>query len=282
MKTYTVLYNPYSHNEQGELEAKKLNVVFSGNVFDYVDMTKIEDLDAFIRSQKDYIIIAGGDGTLNRIVNTVNIDTVDAPILYYATGTGNDFLHDINITNTDKPLEVNEYLKNLPTVTVAGKTLKFFNGVGFGIDGYCCEVADRMRAENPGAKVNYTAIAIKGLLMNYKSKTATVTVDGETKTFTDVWIASTMKGRFYGGGMKMAPNQNRLVPGKVSVVIYHAKSKMIALSTFPKIFDGNHINNTDVVTVIEGSDVHVSFDQPSALQVDGETFLDVTEYSVKA
>ncbi len=282
MENYTVLYNPLSHNGKGEWEAKRLNIVFSGNTFDFVDITKIENLDEYVRNCENSIIIAGGDGTLNRFVNVVDTDTIETPILYYATGTGNDFLHDINVTATDKPLNINKFIKNLPTVTVSGKTLKFFNGVGFGIDGYCCEVADKMRAEDPNAKVNYTAIAIKGLLFNYKNKTATVTIDGETKVFENVWIASSMKGRYYGGGMKMAPEQNRLDEGKVTVVIYHAKSKMIALSTFPKIFEGKHVNNTDVVTIIEGSDIHVSFNEPSALQVDGETFLNVTEYSVKA
>ena len=282
MENYTVLYNPLSHNGKGEWEAKRLNIVFSGNTFDFVDITKIENLDEYVRNCENSIIIAGGDGTLNRFVNVVDTDTIETPILYYATGTGNDFLHDINVTGTDKPLQINKFIKNLPTVTVSGKTLKFFNGVGFGIDGYCCEVADKIREGDPNAKVNYTAIAIKGLLFNYKNKTATVTIDGETKIFENVWIASSMKGRYYGGGMKMAPGQNRLDEGKVTVVIYHAKSKMIALSTFPKIFEGKHVNNTDVVTIIEGSDIHVSFSEPSALQVDGETFLNVTEYSVKA
>ena len=282
MNSYTVLYNPLSNNGKGEHEARNLNVVFSGNDLSFKDITKIENLDDFVRSSEKDIIIAGGDGTLNRFVNTVDMDTVETNIYYFATGTGNDFLHDINITATDKPILINKYLKKLPVVTVNGETYKFFNGVGFGIDGYCCEIADKIKAEKPNAKINYTMIAIKGLLFNYKSKTAKVTIDGETKTFDHVWIASSMKGRYYGGGMKMAPDQDREIEGKVSVVVYHAKSKMIALSTFPKIFEGAHVNNKDVVSIVEGSEIHVEFNEPSALQVDGETFLNVTEYTVKA
>ena len=282
MKTFDVLFNPLSNNGNGERDAKHLNVIFSGNILNYTDLTKIDDLVAYIAACENDIIIAGGDGTLNRFVNTVDCDALDREIWYYATGTGNDFLHDVNVTGTKKPIRIDGYLKNLPTVTVNGETKKFFNGVGFGIDGYCCEVADKIKAKDPGAKINYTAIAIKGLLFNYKSKKATVTVDGSTEVFENVWIASSMKGRYYGGGMMMAPDQDRSVPGEVSVVIYHAKSKMIALSTFPKIFEGKHVNSTDVVKIVKGSEVHVEFDAPSALQVDGETYLDVTEYSVKA
>ncbi len=34
---------------------------------------------------------------------------------------------------------MNAYLHNLPRVPVHGKTRLFLNGVGYGIDGYCCE-----------------------------------------------------------------------------------------------------------------------------------------------
>lgn len=281
MNSFDVLYNPLSDNGNGERDAKNLNIVFSGNDLKYYDITQIDDVADYINKCERMIIIAGGDGTLNRLVNEIDFDKIDKEIYYYATGTGNDFLHDINKTGSAKPIRIDGYLKNLPVATINGEERKFFNGVGFGIDGYCCEVADQLKEKDPYSKINYTAIAIKGLVKSYQSKTAIVTVDGVTRTYENVWIASSMKGRYYGGGMKMAPAQDRNVKGKVSVVIYHTKSKLIALSTFPKIFSGDHVKSKDVVKVIEGSEISVKFNEPSALQVDGETFLNVTEYSVK-
>jgi hypothetical protein len=64
-------------------------------------------------------------------------------------------LKDIDIT---KPFSVKKYVENLPTVEVNGKTYRFINGVGYGVDGYCCEVGDKLKSENK--KVNYTSIAI--------------------------------------------------------------------------------------------------------------------------
>ena len=72
-----------------------------------------------------------------------------------------------------------------------GKKYKFINGIGYGIDGYCCEVGDKMR-EEAVKDINYTSIAIKGLLFHYHPTNATVTVDGRKHTYKKVWLAPTM------------------------------------------------------------------------------------------
>ncbi|MFR6640598.1 MAG: hypothetical protein ACLUSP_04125 [Christensenellales bacterium] len=72
--------------------------------------------------------------------------------------------------------------QNLPLVTVNGVTRKFINGIGYGIDGYCCEVGDKMRAEGK-QNINYAGIAIKGLLFFFKRANAVVTVDGKEKSY---------------------------------------------------------------------------------------------------
>ena len=40
-------------------------------------------------------------------------------------------------------------------------------GIGFGIDGYCCEVGDRLKAESK-EKINYSSIAVNGILFHFK------------------------------------------------------------------------------------------------------------------
>jgi diacylglycerol kinase family enzyme len=57
-----------------------------------------------------------------------------------------------------------------------------------------------------------------------------------------------------------------------------SKSKIKSLKNFPLIFEGKHVELTDMVKVIEGNKVHVRFSEPCAVQIDGETILDVTEY----
>ena len=108
-------------------------------------------------------------------------------------------------------------------------------------------------------------------------------VDGITYRFENVWIAPTMKGRYYGGGMIPTPSQNRLDPeGTLSVMVFHGKSKLKTLMIFPKIFKGEHIKHKKAVTVLTGKEITVAFDEPTPLQIDGETFTDVTEYTVTA
>ena len=245
-----------------------------------IDATKT-DYPSFFAGLKpeDEVVLIGGDGTVNYLVNHVDCDRLANNVYLYANGTGNDFLHDIG-EEPGKEILLNPYLKGLPTVHVNGLSQKFINNMGFGIDGYCCEVADRIRADKPNEKINYPGIAIKGLLFHFKPCRATVTVDGVTREFDHVWIAPSMKGRYYGGGMMMAPAQDRS-SGVVSVVIYSAKSKLKALISFPSIFKGEHVKKAGLTTVMTGKKIPEKFSRPCAAQIDGETVLNVTEYDVE-
>ena len=152
--------------------------------------------------------------------------------------------------------------------------------MSYGIDGYCCEVADKIKAKTPGKKINYTSIAIKGVLYDFKPGSADVTVDGVTRHFDNIWLAPAMKGRYCGGGMMLAPGQDRF-SDKLTVMIYCGKSRLKTLIAFPKIFEGKHVEMTDRVTVITGNKVHVKFSRPCAAQIDGETVLNVMEYEAE-
>ncbi|MDO4940441.1 MAG: diacylglycerol kinase family protein [Erysipelotrichaceae bacterium] len=230
-------------------------------------------------NQEDEVVFLGGDGTVNYLINNINVNELKNNVYLKANGTGNDFINDIEANVNDEIL-LNPYLKNLPSVNINGKNLFFINNVGFGIDGYCCEVADQMKAKEPNKVIDYSAIAIKGLLFHFKPCHASVTVDGKTYEYDNVWLAPTMKGRYYGGGMKVAPDQDRN-SDKLSVVIYKSRFKLVALANFPSIFKGEHIKNKKLTTVLSGNDIHVKFSRPCAAQIDGETELNVTEYTAK-
>lgn len=280
MSKYHVLYNPKSNNGAAEEETKKLSSLLEGNEIVYTDLFTVSDMRDFIRGldADDKLVIAGGDGTLNYFINDLDGDIPQNEVFFYATGTGNDFLNSIG-KQRGELVPINRYLTKLPTVTVNGKDYKFINGVGFGIDGYCCEVGDKQR-EKSDKPVNYTSIAIKGLLFHFKPVNAKVTVDGKTKRYQKVWIAPTMFGGFYGGGMNATPDQKR-EDGTVSTMVYHNCGKIKALMAFPSIFEGKHVEKTDIVEVIKGHEVTVEFDRPTALQIDGETIKNVLSYSVK-
>ena len=281
MEKYTVLYNKLSGVASEAVKTLETLIKEKGEV-DIRDITAIGGYEEFFKELPDdsKLVICGGDGTLNRFVNEAGAFIGEREIYYFPAGTGNDFARDVELDFTKGPAEISKYLKSLPTVTVKGKSCKFINGVGYGIDGYCCQVGDEMKAKSD-KPVNYTSIAIKGLLFHFKSKVAQITVDGKAYSFKNVWIAPTMIGRFYGGGMNAAPAQDRLSGDKtVSLVVMHGRSRIGTLIIFPSIFKGEHIKHEKKVSVITGHNITVKFNEPSPLQIDGETVLDVSEYAV--
>ncbi len=279
---YYILFNPLACSGKCENYVKSI-ILPEGSETVLCDMSGNRTYREIIESisSEDKIILCGGDGTLNRFVNSVTGMNFDNEILYVPAGSGNDFLNDIggNIPNT--PIRINEYLKNLPVVYINGKSYKFVNGVGYGIDGYCCKEVNKLKSQSK--KASYTLIALKGLLYAYKPTKATVTVDGKEYFYEKVWLTPTMKGKFFGGGMMIAPNQDRNnKDNSLTVVVAHNLSKLKILSLFSTIFKGTHINHTKYIAVHKGKDISVKFDAPSALQIDGETVLGVEEYTVKA
>lgn len=282
MVTY-VLYNGKSGNGKGGQTAQKVRELCKGKDLQFRNMLEISDYGAFFNeiAADDEIILCGGDGTLNHFINDIDGLELKHNVYYYPTGSGNDFWNDIGKKAEDGPALINKYLTDLPVVTVKGQKYRFINGIGYGIDGYCCEEGDKLR-EKGDKDINYTSIAIKGLLLYYKPTNATVTVDGKKYTFEKVWLAPTMKGRFYGGGMMPTPDQDRFDPNhEVSVMVMFGAGKVKTLAAFPGIFKGEHVKKTKIVKIFKGKKVRVEFDRPVALQVDGETILNVTEYSVQ-
>ena len=276
-----VIYNPLAGNGTTEEEVRLLEAVLDDDLA-YYDMTKITNYAALLSGMEkdDYIIIAGGDGTLNRFVNSTQEIEILQEILYYPVGSGNDFARDFRKDAFSNPFRVTAYLKELPSVTVKGKTYRFINGVGFGLDGYCCQVGDECR-NSSRKKINYTGIAVKGLLFCFSPRNAKVTVDRRVETYEKVWIAPTMHGRYYGGGMIPAPEQSR-DSGKLSVMLFHGAGRFRTLCVFPGIFKGKHIKHGSIVAVHTGHEITVEFDRPTPLQIDGETIPDVTKYTARS
>lgn len=276
-----VFYNPKANNNSKEEAAKKLQAIIGESQL--VDATNISYKEALAKyEENDEIYLVGGDGTLNYFINDLGDTEVKQSIYFYPAGTGNDFLRDVaNAADENGLVKINDFIKNLPTVFVKNIEKKFINGIGFGLDGMCCQIGDELK-EKSDKKINYTSIAIKLLLFSYKTRNAKVIVDGKEYSFKDVWILPTMKGRYYGGGLMVAPEQDRCdAEGKVTVVVYNGRSRLKSLMCFPKLSSGK-LKSVKMLTMLTGKDIYVEYDEPTALQIDGETVRDVKSYTVKA
>ena len=280
MKNGLILWNPKSGNGLSEEAIHRLEQLMEAKL-STLDVTTVVDYAALLSRLRaeDLLIIAGGDGTLNRFMNHIDGLEIPCETFYYPCGTGNDFARDLEKEANCQPFRIHAYLKNLPTVEVKGQKYRFINGIGYGIDGYCCEIGDEMR-KIPDKKVNYTAIAIKGLLMDYVPTDAIVTVDGVRHEYKKVWLAPTMLGRYYGGGMLPAPEQSR-EKDHLSVMLFQGSGKLRTLMIFPSIFQGKHVKHNKFVHIHTGKEITVEFSQPRPLQIDGETILNVTSYTAR-
>lgn len=279
---YFILYNPLSGNKNAMKDVYQLDNILKDKFLDYMEMSEDFDYKSFFDKVNDdeRVVLCGGDGTINRFINEVDVKNLKKPTYYFPLGSGNDFNRDI-FGNTEKHLiNLNEYITNLPKVTINGKTKFFINGIGYGIDGWCCEVGDELR-EKTTKPINYTSIAVKGALFKYKRTNAKITVDGKEYNYKNVWLAATMKGRFYGGGMMAAPNQDRKnQSGSLSLLIFKGKSRLKSLIVFSKIFTGEHLKRPENCLILTGKNITVEYDKPRALQIDGETVKNVSSYSV--
>ena len=279
-----VFWNKLANNGKAAEAKAELENVFSGEELNFIDVREIKNAADSCKELKaeDKIIISGGDGTLSRFVNDIYELHLQNEIYFYTCGTGNDFVNDVRdkceIKNNLIPM--NEFLKSLPVVTVNNEQHYFINGIGYGIDGYCCEEGDKLRAKSD-KPINYAAIAIKGMLGKFKPCGGSVTVDGVTTRYKKIWLAPTMNGRYIGGGMKITPDQDRLnTEHLVTNLVFHDSGMLKTLMVFPSIFKGEHVTHKDIIEIKTGHEIKVEFDKPCALQIDGETYLNITNYSV--
>ena len=172
-----LFYNPSARNGKAAEDLQLIKKTLDGQDVEIYAVTDIDDYVSVIDKiqPEDIVYIVGGDGTLNRFINDSTNLRILGDIFFYSAGTGNDFKHDVDPDNSLYRIRLNDYIRNLPTVTVGGVTYKFVNGIGFGIDGYCCEEGDRQRAAGR-QDINYSAIAVKGCLFRFKPYRQYITI----------------------------------------------------------------------------------------------------------
>ncbi len=276
-----LLFNELADNGKAKENAQALEEELS-SFYPKLKLVSLQNLemDSFLKTLKsdDNVILFGGDGTVNHFVNTLGSNIIPCPIFLREAGTGNDFALDIKekMDEKTKLTRINEFIEDLPYVEVKGKTYRFINGIGFGIDGECCVKAEKMKKEG-ATDIDYSKITIDLLLHSFKGRNAVVKVDDKEMKLNRVYIASAMNGRYYGGGMKVAPTQKRGSKELTFVSCYN-KGKLGMLMLFPSLLKGTHLRHKKSTIALKGKCIEVSFDCPCGLQIDGEVVEDVTSY----
>lgn len=226
------------------------------------------------------ILVVGGDGTLNEVVNGMMLD--DAPINESATslgilpvGTGSDFARSIGLPRD--PLEAAIYLmkKAKPYALDVGRiecmlggqphTRYFVNIAGLGFDG---EVADSVNrsGSRTGGGLFYQIMLFRNLL-SYNNKNVTLSIDGKTQEgrMNSVIVANTS---YFGAGMFVAPHA-KYDDGIFDVIVLGDLSKLEVLMNLPRLYRGTHLKHKKV-SEHRAREVKVEAKERMFLQAEGE------------
>lgn len=200
------------------------------------------------------IVCIGGDGTINRTLNSI-IGTSNV-LGYVPLGTGNDFYK----TNR-------ETLKNgINEVDLIKINNKYFlNTACFGID------ADIGSEEIVHSSVipksqRYSLAAIKNIV-KFKGKKLKIYINGKEykDDYTTIVIAN---GKYYGGGFMVAPSA-LLDDGIVEVYLAKKMPKLRMIKLFKDLKNGNH-ENDKYVTKIRTNEVRIESLNETECLIDGE------------
>ena len=104
-------------------------------------------------------------------------------------------------------------------------------------------------------------------LASWKHATWTVTVDGETLTFSRYSVAVANSGVF-GGGMWLAPDAS-LDDGILEVVMIAAHGKLNYLRGLPRVFKGTHVDDP-ALKLLRGREIAFHADRPFTAYADGD------------
>jgi diacylglycerol kinase (ATP) len=224
------------------------------------------------RAGHGLIVAVGGDGTVNEVVNGVTA-AEGTPLATFGailTGRGRDACRNFGV-----PTRMADAVAALVTgrdatfdlgrVTWAdGRRRYFLGAAGAGFDAAVAARAGSMRARGT---LPYL-LAVLFTVRASRPQPATVRVDGALMWQTPLTAAIVANARYFGGGMRIAPDADP-TDGAVDVVVLGALGRLEMLRWLPTIYTGRHLRNPRVVTRRAAA---VAIEAPVALptQVDGE------------
>jgi len=230
----------------------------------------IEDLDTMFSklNPKEYekILIAGGDGTINQVVNLMMKYDIDLPIGIFPIGTANDYARCFNLPNTiEEMLQIN--LQNNYTYSDIGymndKCFVNVASLGFLID--ISQKTDRNLKNSLGTFAYY----LKGIEELSKYNPINIKINSNELNYEgEILFMLIMNGRSAGGFTKVAP-QASVNDGLLEVFIFKNCPIYELTPLFFRVMNGDHINSSNVICFRTDSLI-VDCDEKIGTDIDGE------------
>lgn len=286
MQDWLVIVNPNAGKRKGEKDWKKISslmvkynipfkAIFTRHPNHAVKMSRI-----YIRKGFKKVLVVGGDGTLNEVVNGIlsqkKYKTTDITMGLIPVGTGNDWARTYGIPR-DYEEAVRVIAEGKTFIQDTGKVefiqdnkkmIRFFlNNAGMGFDAMVVEKTNEVKSQGKGNSASYLTSLLK-VMFKYKNLNATTYIDKE-KIDMKVFSFSVGICPWSGNGMKQFPNA---IPGDgmfdITMISHITKFKIVR--NIKKLYDGTFIELPEVRT-LRTTKLNLQAPKPIFLEVDGES-----------
>ena len=207
------------------------------------------------KNSKNIIIPIGGDGIINRTVNSI-VNT-NNKLGFIPYGTGNDFYR-------TALKEFKDGINKCDLIIVNDKY--FINTMCFGIDADIAYNKRLFKSSFIPKDIRYT-LSILYTFFKYKSKNLTVKVNDEiiNDDYTTIAICN---GDFYGGGYYISPN-SKLNDGVLEVLLVPITNKLSMIKLILSMKKGKHLNSNKI-KILNTSKIEISSHRDITANIDGE------------
>jgi len=220
------------------------------------------------------IIVVGGDGTMNEVINGVfaqkRILTTEVMLGMISVGTGNDWAKTFNIPSDYEGAvrtikEQKTFIQDAGLVNYRknGKEWKryFINIAGMGFGARVVERANRSKEKGKSGPMLYFYNILFSLIQ-YRSKKAVIEIDG-TSYNRSIFSLNVGIGKYNGGGMIQVPHAIA-DDGLYSITLIKKIGKLNVIANMKKLYNGTITQHSKVETYMARS-----------VQIDGSTLLKV-------
>jgi YegS/Rv2252/BmrU family lipid kinase len=286
---WLVIVNPNAGRKKGEKDWPVISGLLKEAEFNFLPLST-QHRDHAIHMAQEYInkgfrniIVVGGDGTLNEVVNGIfrqnACPTTDIKLGMIMVGTGNDWGRMYNIkAKYRKAIKILKkgrlFVQDTGFVTYHhGTELKqryFMNMAGMGYDALVAQMTNRLKEKGGGGPMAYLYNLFKGLF-KYRHTLMDVIIDDQVVYRGNVFSMSIGICRYNGGGMMQLPNA---IPddGILDMTIMKNVKKMDVVKNIKKLYDGSFLDlhfievHTGRKITIQAMPQHSAF-----LETDGES-----------
>lgn len=223
-----------------------------------------------IRKGHEIIVAAGGDGTLNEVINGIGENLGDTRVGLLPLGTGNDFARSIGIpTDLDAALEVIRAgeTRMVDLVRVTSDEVRYFVNVSAG--GFSGLVDEKLTPEmkktwGPLAYLRSAAAALPEL----RAYRTTLAFDNTDSSVLELYNVVVANGRYVGGGTLIAPEAS-IDDGLLDIILIQKRSAPELVLLAAQVALGNHLAS-DAIVFRRAAKLTVNSKPGMWFNVDGE------------